>query len=456
MKTLRNIAAVGTIVLFLTACESIFGSYDLGYQDSPSAEELEQNPTLGIVVSTAQGLLDAYRDGVDDRLQTISHYGREAYYLAVARTVLDEFDDALVPGGGLGWGGTYTNIRTINSLLNALDEVQLTDAEKNAIRGWAITCEAFLLHQQIRMQDDFGIVIDTDRDRSDGLAAIATKAETYSYILQRYDTARDALLSGGTEFPFLLTPGYDGFDTPATFVQVNRALKARACLDNGDYSDALTALGESFLDTGADMALGAWNNYSTSPGDIINPYNDPAGFRYLLDTMLVVDAQSNGLGEVDRRLTEKSFPVAYITHTGVTSNLGNGVHPENTSPIPIIKNEELILIRAEARWRTGDQVGAMDDINVVRTVSGGLDVIAAPGTDDAFFDELLYNRRYSLLFEGHRWVDMRRFDRLMDFVGPRGPGDRIFPQEPFEDDECQQREYQPAGCETVEGYFTTQ
>ena len=32
--------------------------------------------------------------------------------------------------------------------------------------------------------------------------------------------------------------------------------------------------------------------------------------------------------------------------------------------------------------------------------------------DNDFLDELLYNRRLSLLFEGHRWIDMRRFGRL--------------------------------------------
>src|SRR5256885_2729238 len=33
-------------------------------------------------------------------------------------------------------------------------------------------------------------------------------------------------------------------------------------------------------------------------------------------------------------------------------------------------------------------------------------------SENDFLDELLYNRRLSLLFEGHRWIDMRRFGRL--------------------------------------------
>ena len=86
-----------------------------------------------------------------------------------------------------------------------------------------------------------------------------------------------------------------------------------------------------------------------------------------------------------------------------------------TSPIPVIRNEELILLRAEARFFTGDVAGAMEDLNFVRTTSGGLSAI--PGTPDEqeFLDALLYERRFSLLFEGgHRWIDTRRFGRLGD------------------------------------------
>jgi hypothetical protein len=82
------------------------------------------------------------------------------------------------------------------------------------------------------------------------------------------------------------------------------------------------------------------------------------------------------------------------------------------SAVPIIRNEELILLRAEARYFTGDIPGALADINTIRTVSGGLAPLTGFADQTAFIDELLYNRRLSLLFEGHRWVDMRRFGRL--------------------------------------------
>jgi hypothetical protein len=74
----------------------------------------------------------------------------------------------------------------------------------------------------------------------------------------------------------------------------------------------------------------------------------------------------------------------------------------------------LILLRAEARYFTGDKAGALADLNVVRTTDGGLAALSAGDidTDDKFITRLLYERRYSLLIEGHRWVDVRRFGKI--------------------------------------------
>ncbi len=463
MRTIARLAAVGALVTFLTACESIFGSYDIFDQDNPSLEALEQNPSPSIISSTAQGLLDAWRDqvggGEGSWLQDLSCFGREGYYLAPARTILDEFDDAMVPSGGLGWSNTYANIRTINSLIHAVDSVGLmTEQEKEGVRGWAKTIEAAELHRQIRIQDDFGLVIQTDQPRNAPLAPIATKSEVFSYILQRYDEAQTHLQNAGSAFVFELSPGLSGFDTPATFLQVNRGLKARAAVEIQDYATAQAALAASFIDVGADLAIGAYHSYGSGAGDELNPISDPAGNKWLADTMLVTDAQLQGNGEVDLRVTTKTAVVPPLTHTGVTSHLRWRLYENPTDPFPIIKNEELILLRAEANLDTD---AGLADINVVRTISGGLQPIPLATwqamTQDERITELLYNRRYSLVWEhGHRWVDMRRFNRLDQFTGPRGPGDRVFDKVPFPEDECIERDYSPAGCSTVEGFRTVQ
>jgi hypothetical protein len=72
---------------------------------------------------------------------------------------------------------------------------------------------------------------------------------------------------------------------------------------------------------------------------------------------------------------------------------------------------------------------------------------AGPVTQAALLDELLYNRRYSLLFEGgHRWIDARRFGRLAQLplaVSTHTVQSRF----PFTESECLARDPAPTeGC----------
>jgi hypothetical protein len=39
-------------------------------------------------------------------------------------------------------------------------------------------------------------------------------------------------------------------------------------------------------------------------------------------------------------------------------------------------------------------------------------------------DEILFQRRYSLFGEGHRWIDVRRFDRISELPNDRA-GDTV-------------------------------
>jgi hypothetical protein len=138
--TMLKYFAAGAAVLAMAGCELTKPS-DIPLQDKPSVNALEQNPTPSIIYAASQGLLNGFREGTLDLLSSLAHHGREGYYLAVARTVLAEFDDPLLPGDGPGWGSAYNYIRTSNSILNATDIVSgMSDANKAAVRGVGEDC----------------------------------------------------------------------------------------------------------------------------------------------------------------------------------------------------------------------------------------------------------------------------------------------------------------------------
>jgi hypothetical protein len=96
--------------------------------------------------------------------------------------------------------------------------------------------------------------------------------------------------------------------------------------------------------------------------------------------------------------------------------------------VPIIRNEELILLDAETQWfkTVPNKAQAVADLNTIRLTSGGLatpTTVTPASTDAAFLDELLTQRLYSLMYEGgHRWIDMRRYGRLAQIPIDRPAG----------------------------------
>ena len=121
------------------------------------------------------------------------------------------------------------------------------------------------------------------------------------------------------------------------------------------------------------------------------------------------------------------------------------VYTSPTASVPIIRNEELILLRAEANLGLNNIAQALVDINLIRTTSGGLAAYSGPQTAAAVLDELLYNKRYSLLFEGHRWIDLRHYNKLGTM--PKDlPAHKYFSRFPLPRAECIIRTTEPPGC----------
>ena len=137
---------------------------------------------------------------------------------------------------------------------------------------------------------------------------------------------------------------------------------------------------------------------------------------------------------------------------GITATERLTVYGSTTDPIPIIRNEELILLRAEANIGLNQLPAAVADINLVRSSAGGLAPIVAFASQAQALDELLYNKRYSLLFEGgHSWIDAQRYGRL-GLLPQDLPAHRRFQKFPFPINECLARPAQPpSGCSPETG-----
>ena len=395
--------------------------------NNPSLEGVQDNPSRVTVTQMVRGVLEGYRQNSGFPL-AFSIIGRDAYNLQSAepRNTGELLGTSNLDPGGFGsvfWGAQYRTVRTAQVLLQSLpSSTALTDAEKSTVSGIVNTISALELFTVWAAHDTAGMVIDVSGPPEEP-APILCRDPAINAIAALLDEAQ-AQMNAGVEsgFPFTALPaGFLSFNTKTTFLTFNRAWKAKVDVYRRQYQGALTALSQSFVDTGGGnlsaaqartlLDRGPTHVFSASPGDALSTL-----FASLTGTVRahpsVLSGAETGPNGIDARYSTKITTATSISDQGVSSNLGFVVYPTNTSPLPIIRNEELILLRAQANHGLGNLAAASRDVNFVRVRSGNLAPKAHASLDELLTD-LLYNKRYSLLYEtGTRWLDMRFYDRL--------------------------------------------
>jgi hypothetical protein len=329
------------------------------------------------------------------------------------------------------YGGSYTNVKNTNILLAAIENSTLiSPEEKNGYSGFAKTLQALNLSRVLNMLGDNGIRIDVNDP--DNLGDFVSQAQALTRISELLNTGFTELNNAGSEFVFNLSDGFTGFDTPATFAQFNRALAARIAIYREEWGSVSGLLTDSFFDAGGDLNLGPKYSFSNSSGDQLNGlFKIPAnnGDMIIVHNSFIADSEDGDL-RVENKTSLRENPSSQDELSGTHET---ALYETPTTFIDIIRNEELILISAEAKLRAGagNLPGAIDDLNIIRNAAG-LDDYSGPQTLEAVTNELLMQRRYSLWCEGHRMVDLRRYGRLNAANLPVDrAGDQVFQRFPI-------------------------
>ena len=404
---------------------------------NPTPESIQVDPASAVPL-LASGVLRNDRDNLPTYVSGVGILGRESYnYTPTEGRNTTGWLSAEVKtpssfGGVSLWNQYFTEIRNIDNFVGTLNGAAagiFTDARKNAGLGFAHTAQGLALSYVVATRYNLGAPVDVSPDPA-VLTPFVSRDSVYRYIVSRLDLGKTELTAGGTAFPFTLHAGYAGFNTPANYLKFNRALAARinayrasigasgcgAAKSASCYTTVLANLAESFINPAGSLTAGPFNVYSAAASDVFNGISNQSNTSIVAHAKADSGIQLKADGTRDARFTTKVITITTKRPSNATHGVGTtfdySMYAVRESPVPIIRNEELILLRAEARYFTGDVAGALADINTIRTTAGGLAPLAAFANESAFIDELLYNRRLSLLFEGHRWIDMRRFGRL--------------------------------------------
>ena len=460
-KAVRGVALLSSLCLI--ACMDL----NVPNYNDVSAEDLAANPTRSSLAAATQGLLAGQRGLTAALSGWIGIWGRELYHLAsepryTTNPLILPLDGTWHPF----WFGPYSQIRNIRAVLAAVDSLDgVTDPEKAGVKGLAYTLWAEALFHVNLMHGELGCPITTPDDTRE-LSPIVAEDAVYAEVLRLFDEGATQLQVAGSSFLFTLPPDMSDFNTPAGFYQVNRALKARTLKYLNRWNEVLSTPQQSFLDVAAPLTFGVWHSYSTNPGDAANALGGAFNAEIYAHPRYRSDAQLQPDGSLDQRALDKTYPVTEFRLYGirVTEQFGNWIGFSSLSdPRPWIRNEELILLRAEANHALENDDAALADVNLIRTASGRLAPIGAAEwnswTDDERLTEILYNKFMSLVLEGgftyldhrqYRWTD--RLPRAKDADTGEDLGHVVFPRFPYPQQECVSRGIaETEACQPVHG-----
>jgi starch-binding outer membrane protein, SusD/RagB family len=411
--------------------------------NNPSVGDFSTITDRSQVQALATGVLFGDRGQIGNQILYGETMGRDGYRLTGSepRYVTELLGPAINSSdflGGALW--PYGSVRLSNIGISGVTNAPaaiLSPEEQQATLGYLRTIKALLYLRIVEMHDTTGAPINVDIPATDPPAPLSCANDVRNYIAALLDSAATNLSAGGSSFPFVLSPGFSGFDDPASFLTFNRALAAKTdiyiafrnyaasgSIDAAALTAASDALAASFMtQDAAQLDAGPAHNYSTNSGDATNPlFESPSSTVYRANPRVVTEADPG-----DQRVATKIISGSPITQSGLTSSYIYVVYTSPSSPISIITNKELLLMKAEVLWGQGDYPGALALSNFVRVNDGGLTAKTTTdfGSDlqGNLLNEILKQKRYSLLWQSaDRLVDSRLFGKLNGSAPPAGVG----------------------------------
>jgi hypothetical protein len=414
-------------IIFFSACKK-----DYGNLNGPTVEAYQNNAAVAELNNLVSGTESGMRNSIAFYLDETGTIGRELYRFSNSepRYVTDLLgaSNAELSGSNFyistPWASRYRVVKNCNVLIDAANSTTLiSDAQRKAYIGFAKTIEAYQLLMNLNLTYNNGIRIDVANP--DNLGPIVDYNAALASISSLLDDGKNDLSGSEVAFPLA---GFGQLNNAAGLVKFNRALAARVDVYQQKWTDALTALNESFFDLNGDFNSGVNHVFGTGSGDQLNPAFLPQnqnGEVRVAHPSYAADIKpgDDRISKATLRNSTASIPA------GLSSNRDVWVYTSGTAPISIIRNEELILIYAEANIQLNNFDEAIDALDIIRNKHALSDYSGAQ-TQDALIDEMLYERRYSLFFEGHRWIDMRRYNRLDQLPLDR-PDDDVWSEFPL-------------------------
>ncbi len=426
---MKNNIKIYSILFFAVTLLGSACKKDYGDLNNATIEALSSNATESELNNLVSGTESGMRNALNFYIDDVSIIGRESYRFSNSepRYTIDLLGaNGSVLGGSnfyitSPWAARYQVVKNCNILIQAATNSSLISAaQKNGYIAFAQTIKAYQLLMNLNLTYTNGIRVNVADP--DHLGPFVTYDAGLTAITALLDSAKTTFSTATVSFPLA---GFGNFSDAAGLTQFNRALAARVAVYQKNWQTALNDLSASFLtlsNANNVFAEGVYHVFGTGSGDQLNPVFIPqnqTGEVRVAHPTYISDIEAG-----DNRISKVSLRATPASQSNLSSNYDVWLYTSSTAPVGIIRNEELILIYAEANIQLNNLSEGVNAINIIRN-GHGLPSYSGAVTQAALITEMLNQRRYSLAFEGHRWVDLRRYGLLKTLPIDR-PGDQVW------------------------------
>lgn len=326
--------------------------------------------------------------------------------------------------GSSGWTAGYQTARAANQLLTGTILSGQPAGDQSAIRGLVQTIKALDYIREVELRDSLGAVIQSNDPAA--VDPFRTKQAVLAYASAVLDSGFQNLTAAGVDAtePVTLPSGYKvagDYTTTANLALLNRGLKGESEVMRGFdhqapcatcFATAITALNQALASAGATpsatvLAQGPYYEYNPSaPESFPNPMVDAHIYltNNFVNSIQTGDARASKIVKAaSASAVVSGLQLTFrdpITDPSIASNLNR--------PIPMRRNADFYLFRAQAEAETGNLAGATADVNAVRVAEGTLAPLPTFTDKTTARNAILYEMRYSLVYEGPFYLQALR------------------------------------------------
>ncbi|MCO6148960.1 RagB/SusD family nutrient uptake outer membrane protein [Flavobacterium sp. NRK1] len=431
LKKILFITRCTALLLVLAACDDFTEverpsgqlTRDAVFEDAATAEAA----LLHIYVRMRDwGMLTGTSQSVTTKLGA---YADEfAFYGPAVSSTANFYNNALLPADPVlasWWKEAYNQIYAANAILEGLSASgSIAKEAKDRIAGEALFIRGYLHFQLSLTFGNIPYVTTTDYQANSAIG----RSDAAQVISRALEDLQAAVIRVPAEYT---DPGRT---RPNRFAI--QAIMARMYLYQKDWAEASDMASQVINATALytwveaidqvfkkDSPATIWQYYPPLPGRNTNeaasfilltgPPADVALSASLLNAFEPGDLRKEyWVGSVSDGGQTWYYPYKYKERTSTSSSVEYSVQ---------LRLAELYLIRAEARARQGELVGAKEDLDRIRNRAG------LPPSDavskDALLEAIYRERRIELFAEaGHRFYDLKRSGRLDEVLGAAKPG----------------------------------